>query len=163
MTNGLADGGSAATRQIELRRLAAGRFEATNVRGGRLSLGTGDGGDFTPVELLLTAIAGCSAIDVDMLTARHAEPTEFTVTSRGDKVADDQGHHMSDLEVTFTVRFPAGEGGDKARFMTPRAVEASRDRLCTVSRTVALGTPVVMTEATTPESCTGGARRPPHA
>ncbi len=42
-------------------------------------MGEGDGADFTPVELLLAAIAGCSAIDVDYLTARRAEPDAFEV------------------------------------------------------------------------------------
>ncbi|WP_040160794.1 OsmC family protein [Mobilicoccus massiliensis] len=134
-------------RSVTMSRVGAGRFEAQNVRGGRISLGTGDSSDFTPVELLLAAIAGCSGIDVDMLTARRAEPEQFDMVSAGEKVSDEDGNHLRDLEVTFTVRFPEGEGGDKAREMLPRAIEASHDRLCTVSRTVALGTPVTLREA----------------
>lgn len=133
-----------ARREVELTRTGSTHFEARNVRGGRIAIGSGGDADFTPVELLLAAMAGCSAVDVDMLTARHAEPTEFTVVASGQKVDDEQGHHMTDLEVTFTVRFGDGDGADTARERLPRAVEASRDRLCTVSRTVALGTPVAM-------------------
>ncbi len=44
--------------------------------------------------------------------------------------------------MTFRVRFPGGEGGDKARALLPDAVKKSHDRLCTVSRTVELGTPI---------------------
>jgi putative redox protein len=44
--------------------------------------------------------------------------------------------------VTFRIAFPAGEQGDKARELLPDAVRKSHDRLCTVSRTVELGTPV---------------------
>ncbi|GAB47584.1 OsmC family protein [Mobilicoccus pelagius] len=131
-------------RNVRMTRVSDGAFEVVNARGGRLTLGTGGSADFTPVELLLAAIAGCSAVDVDMLTARRAQPTTFDVEASGVKVDDEQGHHMIDIDVGFTVRFPQGAEGDKAREMLPRAVEASRDRLCTVSRTVALGTPVSM-------------------
>lgn len=131
-------------REVRLSRVGPQRLVATNARGGQLSLGSGDGEDFTPVELLLAAVAGCSAIDVDLITGRRAEPTTFDLVSSGRKVRDEDGNHLTDLEVTFTVRFPEGEEGDSARQMLPRAIAQSRDRLCTVSRTVALPTPVTM-------------------
>jgi uncharacterized OsmC-like protein len=53
---------------------------------------------------------------------------------------------MGDIEVTFTVRFPEGSDGDRARARLPRAIEQSRDRLCTVSRTVQRGAPISMHE-----------------
>jgi hypothetical protein len=40
------------------------------------------------------------------------------------------------------VTFPAGADGDRARDVLRRALAQSRDRLCTVSRTVQLPTPV---------------------
>ena len=129
-------------RSISLRRTGTTTFEATNVRGGTLTLGSGGSTDFTPVELLLTAIAGCSAIDVDMLTSRLAEPESFEMTSEADKLRDEQGNHLGPVTVTFSVTFPAGEEGDAARERLPEAMAMSRDRLCTVSRTVALPTPV---------------------
>jgi hypothetical protein len=49
--------------------------------------------------------------------------------------------------VTFHVQFPDGEGGDAARAAMPRAMAMTRDRLCTVARTVALGEPVSFDEA----------------
>jgi hypothetical protein len=48
--------------------------------------------------------------------------------------------------VTFRVRFPDDAGGDRARERLPRAIAQSHDRLCTVSRSVQLGTPVRMSE-----------------
>ncbi|KAB7743007.1 OsmC family peroxiredoxin [Nostocoides sp. F2B08] len=132
-------------RSVALSRVAQGVYEVTNERGGSIRLGNGRTADFTPVELLLAAIAGCSAVDVDIVTSRRAEPTAFAATSTGVKATDpENGNHMTDLEVTFTVRFPAGADGDRAREMLPRAVAMSHDRLCTVSRTVQLGTPVEM-------------------
>ena len=136
------------TRRVSMTRVAPGAYEVTNARGGTLRIGSGDGADFTPVELLLTAIAGCSAVDVDAITSRRAEPLTFEVSAEGVKArSDDLGNHMTDIEVTFTLRFPDGADGDRARDMVPRAVAMSHDRLCTVSRTVQLGTPVTMTVA----------------
>lgn len=129
-------------RSISMERVSKGVFDVTNVRGGTIRIG-GDGADFTPVELLLTAIAGCSAIDVDFITVKRAEPQAFTVTASGDKLRDDAGvNHMGDLTVRFEVTFPEGEAGDKAREMLPKAVAMSHDRLCTVTRTVVRGTPI---------------------
>ncbi|MER7962306.1 OsmC family protein [Streptomyces ardesiacus] len=136
-------------RSVVVERTGAGRFVATNARGGSISFGTspesGQDSGFTPVELFLAAIGGCTAVDVDIATARHAEPARFSVTVRGDKVSDDLGNRLTNLEVAFTVDFPDGEGAERARAILPRAVKASHDRLCTVSRTVETGTPVTTT------------------
>jgi uncharacterized OsmC-like protein len=132
-------------RSVELERAGAGRFVVRTVRGGSIRVGTGDD-EFTPVELLLAAIGTCTATDVDVVTSRRAEPGEFSVRVTGDKVRDEAGgNRMVNLSVELTVTFPAGEGGDAAREELPRAVRRSHDRLCTVSRTVALGTPISTT------------------
>jgi uncharacterized OsmC-like protein len=102
----------------------------------------GEDESFTPVELFLVAIAGCTAIDVDLITSRRSEPVSFRLTSAGDIVRDANGNHITSVDVTFRVRFPEGEAGDAARAMLPIAVQKSHDRLCTVSRTVELSAPV---------------------
>ncbi|MEQ8146128.1 OsmC family protein [Streptomyces sp. OP7] len=129
-------------RSVVVERTSSGHFVATNPRGGTITFSTDGGAEFTPVELLLAAIGGCSAADVDVATSRHAEPAEFSVAVTGDKISDDQGNRMTNLRVTFSVAFPDEEGADRARAILPRAVKTSHDRLCTVSRTVELGTPV---------------------
>ena len=129
-------------RTVTITRTSPGRYAAVNGRGGTLEFGTGDVEDFTPVELFLAAIGGCTAVDVDVFTTRRAEPESFGVQVDGEKVRDEGGNRMEDLSVTFRVRFPAGEGGDAARALLPEAVQRSHDRLCTVSRTVELGAPV---------------------
>jgi putative redox protein len=130
-------------RSISMTRVEKGLYEVTNVRGGTMLLGGGgDSTEFTPVELLLAAVAGCSATDVDFITAKRAEPEAYTVTAEGDKVRDDNGNHLDNLTVRFSVQFPAGEAGDAAREMLPKAIAMSHDRLCTVSRTVMIGTPI---------------------
>ncbi|MGX1274243.1 OsmC family protein [Streptomyces phaeoluteigriseus] len=135
-------------RSVTVERTGTGQFTATNPRGGTISFGTGSEGaetDFTPVELLLAALGGCTAVDVDVATARHSEPTAFTVTVTGDKVGDELGNRLTDLAVTFAVAFPDDEAGARARAILPRAVKVSHDKLCTVSRTVEIGTPVTAT------------------
>ena len=129
-------------RFVDLTRTGKGTYEATNRRGGVLPIGSGEDDTFTPVELFLAAIGGCSAIDVDLITGKRAEPLTFDVRTEGHKVRDEAGNHMTGLKVTFEVTFPEGEGGDAAREALPRSLAQTRDRLCTVSRTVALGEPV---------------------
>ena len=135
------DPGSA-HRGVRLERIENSRYVVTNDRGGQISIGKGEGADFTPVDLLLAGIGGCTAVDDDIRTSRRAEPEAFEVLVDADKVRDDAGNHLADIVVTFRVRFPGGEQGDAARALLPDAVRKSHDRLCTVSRTVEIGTPV---------------------
>lgn len=129
-------------RTVTVDRDPAGVLHARNVRDGTLAVGHGDDGDFTPTELLLAAIAACTAADVDALTSRRAEPDTFAVQVEALKVRDDDGSRLADVTVTFRVSFPAGPDGDVARSVLPEAVRRSHDRLCTVGRTVELATPV---------------------
>lgn len=129
-------------RSLTVQRVAAGRFAAANSRGGRIVFGTGGNDEFTPTELLLAAIGGCTAIDIDILTSRRAEPAEFEVSVDAEKVRDASGNHLTDIAITYRITFPSGEDGDKARAVLPEAVRQSHDRLCTVGRTVELATPI---------------------
>src|SRR6266487_1758772 len=73
---------SSVHRAVTVERIAQGVFTAANTRGGQLRSGTGSDTGFTPTELLLAAIAGCTAIDIDILTSRRAEPGSFRMRSR---------------------------------------------------------------------------------
>lgn len=133
-------------RSVRLTRTSAGRFLATNARGGTLEIGSGgDDPTFSPVELLLAAIGGCSGIDVDILTTRRSEPVAFEMEVGAGKVRDADGNHLDDVSLSFRVTFADGEAGDAARAVLPDVVRRSHDRLCTVSRTVELPTPVMVT------------------
>jgi putative redox protein len=135
-------------RSVEIERTSAGEYDVRNVRGGVIPLGSGDDERFTPVELLLAALGGCSGIDVDLVTSRKGEPTRFLIRVRGDKVKTAGGENrLENLEVEFDVAFPAGEQGDRARAIVPRLIRQSHDKLCTVTRTVEAGTPVSTFEA----------------
>jgi putative redox protein len=130
-------------RQVTVERIANSHYTVTNARGGTITVGTADSVDFSPVELLLTAIGACTAIDVDVLTSRRAEPESFRVDVGAEKLRDEKGRNsLTDITVTFQIRFPDGESGDRARALLLDAVKRSHEQLCTVSRTVELGTPV---------------------
>ncbi len=134
-------------RAIDLVRIGEGRYKALNGRGGLVPIGPGDDPDFSPVELLLAAIAGCSAIDAESITGKRAPTLGFDVRAEGHKVRDEHGSRMVDLRVSFDLTFPEGEDGDKAREVLPRALAMVRDRLCTVARTVQVGAEVTYPEA----------------
>src|SRR6266702_3010779 len=118
-----------AHRSVRLERIENSKYVVTNDRGGQIRVGKGEGTDFT-------------AVDIDILTSRRAEPEMFEILVDADKVRDEAGNRLTDIVVTFRIRFPEGEDGDKARALLPDAVRKSHDRLCTVSRTVELGTPI---------------------
>jgi uncharacterized OsmC-like protein len=129
-------------RNVTVERIANGVFSVINSRGGRITFGTGSGVDFTPTELLLAAVGGCTAIDVDILTSRRAEPESFEVRVDANKARDAAGNRLTDIEVTFRIAFRGGEQGDDARAILPDVVKKSHDRLCTVGRTIETGTPI---------------------
>src|SRR5690242_15935624 len=142
-------------RFVELTRQRKARYVATNRRGGTIEVGEGDDTAFTPVELLLTALAACTAMDVDYIVGKRAEAESGRLTSSGRKVRDADGNHLVDLEVVLDLHYPEGAEGDAARATLPMAMERSADRLCTVSRTVQLGTPVQTRLAGSSESSDG--------
>jgi putative redox protein len=130
-------------RTVTLQRTSLGQYEVRNARGGTMTIGTGDGTDFTPVELLLAALGGCTGADVDYITSKRSEPDSFSVHVTGDKVRDEAGgNRLVNLAIELRVAFPEGAAGDAAREALPRAARMSHDRLCTVSRTVEHASPV---------------------
>jgi uncharacterized OsmC-like protein len=129
-------------RTVEVRRVGRHTWTAKNPRGGTLTFGSGEDEDFTPVELLLVAIGGCTALDVEYITEKRAEPVAMSYTTQAQKIRDESGNRLASIEVTLRAAFPVSEGGDAAREVLPEALRRSHDRLCTVSRTVEVGTPV---------------------
>ena len=132
---------SDAHRSVSIERLSKARYRATNAEGDTIVVGEGDG-SFSPIELLLTALAACTAIDVDYIVGKRDEPASFRVRSEANKVRDEGGNHLTDIVLTFDARFEDTEAGNAAQDVMARAVKQSHDRLCTVSRTVELGTKV---------------------
>ena len=132
------------TRAVSLTRLSHGRYEAVNARGGTIAFSTDSEQTFTPVELFLASIAGCTAIDVDFITSKRSEPKRFDVVATGKKIRDTLGNRLADLLLDFQVEFPDDEAGKAAELVLARAVRQSHDRLCTVTRTVEVASPVAV-------------------
>ena len=131
-----------APRSVELTRTATGRYTARNPAGAEITFGRGDD-LMSPVDLLLAAVAGCSAVDVDTATSRSAEPSAFRVEATGQKIVEENGaNRLEDLHLSFHLLFPDDAAGRKAAGMVERLVALSHDKYCTVSRTVEHGTAV---------------------
>ena len=86
--------------------------------------------------------ATCSELDVEAITHKRTSSTTYDVHAEGTKVRDEGGNHLTGIRVTFDLAFPDGPDGDAARDRVQGAIEMSRDRLCTVARTVQLGADV---------------------
>jgi len=129
-------------RRVSIERVAEGIYLARNARGHEIRFGSKDPDGFSPVELFLASIAGCTAVDVDVVTGRRSAPDSFEAQIDARYVRDDTGNSLQDITLTFHVRFPDGEAGDAARAILPRIVQTSHDKTCTVSRTIEAGTPV---------------------
>jgi uncharacterized OsmC-like protein len=129
-------------RFVTLGRVDEGVYVAKNARGNELRFGSKDPDGFTPVELLLAAIAGCSAVDVDVVTGRRSPFETFEARVDATYLRDETGNSLDDVTLTIHVTFPEGEAGDAARAILPRAVATSHDRTCTVSRTIEAGKPI---------------------
>lgn len=115
---------------VDVTRVDTGHYRATNAAGANLEFGQGEG-LLSPVELLLAAVAGCSAVDVDVVT-----PELFDVHVEGTRVNEDGASRLSDVDVEFSLRFPDTDAGRQAQSMVERLVRISHEKDCTVSRTV---------------------------
>ncbi|WP_082264878.1 OsmC family protein [Rothia kristinae] len=123
-------------RSVTIERIGQKHYRAVNAAGATLDFGQGEG-LLSPVELLLAATAGCSAVDVDVVTSRRTEPESFAVEASAIKGTDETGGaRLNDVELSFRVRFPDDGPGRQAERMVPRLVALSHDKDCTVSRTV---------------------------
>ncbi len=132
-------------KKVTLRREGEGVYVAETGDGRQLRFGHNTDG-LNPVELLLAAMLGCSTIDVDMMTSRRTEPDHFEVTATGNKVNVNGAGIMEDIELSFDLRFPEGEAGDKARARVSVALKTAHEKTCTVSRTVQHATDVTFTD-----------------
>ncbi|MEU4543967.1 OsmC family protein [Nonomuraea dietziae] len=112
-------------------------FVATNARGARVDIGGGDqDGVFTPVELLLAAVGGCSIVTVEPLTAKRGHRLlKLAMTVDAEKV---ESNKLGPVTITYDVELPSEQADEVFRAVAER-VEAKH---CTVSRSLREGTEV---------------------
>lgn len=120
--------------KVNLRRIGDDVVEATGGTDGRIVMGPkGTPNSFTPVELLLAAIAGCSGMDLCTLSARDGiDLGIFELRLRGLKPLDRK--HLESVTVAYEV--PDGEPAEVERLV------AEVSDLCTVALTVRERCPV---------------------
>lgn len=127
---------------VEVTRSGEHLFTASNSRGGRVTIGReGMADSFTPGELLLAAIAGCSGITAEnLLVRRLGEEAEITFHADRQKNPADQ-HKFAAVQVS--LRAALEEIDDPAeRDKLIDAVGRAIGKYCTVSRSVEESTPV---------------------
>jgi uncharacterized OsmC-like protein len=127
---------------VRVERTGTHRFTATNDRGAEVTFGrAGEQGTFSPGELLLVAIGGCSQLSAESLLARRiGEDAPQAVTVEADKDYDNERYRA--VRVTFDVDLSALEDTER-KSITAASLRAI-ERLCTVSRTVENGAEVTI-------------------
>jgi len=97
---------------------------------GAIDIG-GHGKGMRPMQLLLSALGGCSAIDVILILKKQKqviESFEIEVEGEREKIAD------YSLFRTITLHFKIKGNVDKDK--AERAVQLSADKYCSVSKTL---------------------------
>ncbi|MBB5152718.1 OsmC family protein [Saccharopolyspora phatthalungensis] len=128
---------------VEVTRTGQHVFTATNPRGAEVAIGPEDApGAFTPGELLLAAIAACSAVTSEnLLVRRLGEDAKVTVHADRTKTPEDK-HKFASVQVSLDVDLSGFEDGERGRLVD--AVRRAIEKYCTVSRSVEEGTPIQM-------------------
>jgi putative redox protein len=81
-----------------------------------------------PKALLLSALAGCSAIDVvDILTKMKVEFSDFTIETEADQT-DEHPKIFKDIHIVYHIK-TAAENEDKVR----KAIDLSLEKYCGVA------------------------------
>jgi uncharacterized OsmC-like protein len=120
-------------RRITMTADAKGNVLATNKHGVSLPIDPEGKDAFSPLELLLAALGSCAAVDVELLMRKQRDPiVGMRVTVDGDK----EDARMQWLRVTYA--FDAEHQQKKME----RAITKTEEDLCSVSRTLRMGTPV---------------------
>ncbi len=95
------------------------------------------GDDFRPLELVMTALAGCTAMDVvDILRKKRQAVTAFEVDAHGE-TSDEHPHKYTSIEIKYTV---TGDAIDPAA--VARAIELSESKYCGVMATLRAAAPI---------------------
>lgn len=112
-------------------------FDGTGISGFTLPMGTsvekgGLGDGFSPMELVLVGLAGCTAMDViSILEKKRQNVKNFEVRVHGERAADHPKVYTS-IQVEYVV---TGEQIDRSA--VERAVDLSVGKYCSVSAMLA--------------------------
>ena len=127
--------------KISIKRIDdAFHFEAKNVEGRAVHIDAAEklGGHnqgARPMQMLLMALGGCSAIDiVNILKKQRQQIDDFYIEVEGEreKIKEDAAKVFTDIKIHF--QFTGIIAPEKAR----RAVQLSLDKYCSVGKTLRL-------------------------
>lgn len=129
------------TMHVRLEQVGVAAFDATGDSGGKLVVdgapeigGTGAG--MRPMELLLSAVASCSSMDVLTILRKQREPIEhLTVDIEGVR-PDGQVTPFTRIKLVFVAR------GNLDEHKLQRAVQLSVDKYCSARATLGGGVEV---------------------
>jgi putative redox protein len=94
----------------------------------------------TPMELLLIALGGCTAVDViSILKKKREQVTNYRVEVRGDR-RDEHPRAFTRMEVRHIVR-----GHNVSERAVASAIELSETKYCSVAATLRPGVEIVTT------------------
>jgi putative redox protein len=94
------------------------------------------GNGVTPMELLATALGGCTAMDVVSILVKMRQPLEsFSVEVSGER-AEEHPKRFTSLEVVYRLK------GDLDERKVERAISLSEERYCSVEATLRPALPI---------------------
>jgi len=111
-------------------------MEASNEEGSKLSMDAspdigGENKGMRPMQMLLAAVGGCSAIDVILILKKQKQVIEsFEVEVEGEREKIEEYSLFRDITLHFKMKGKIDK--DKAE----RAVQLSIDKYCSVSKTL---------------------------
>jgi len=120
--------------KVTIDHLKSTHMEAENEEGGivRMDGSTEIGGlegGFSPLQLLLAGIGGCSAIDVlGILEKQKQDLQDLKVVVEGNKQSVDQHSEFTTIHLNFIFT------GDLEEKKVERAINLSIDKYCSVSK-----------------------------
>lgn len=128
--------------KVTIDHLKSTHMEAQNEEGGvvRMDGSTEIGGlegGFSPLQLLLAGIGGCSAIDViGILEKQKQDLQDLKVVVEGDKQSVDQHSEFTKIHLNFIFT------GDLDEKKVARAIDLSIDKYCSVSKALERGSEI---------------------
>ena len=112
------------------------RFESSDSHGHTLTLDApqSDGAPFDgfmPGDMLLTALAGCSGIDVVNILKRMRQQVAGVEISVKGRQNPDPPWTWEDIEIHYTIR-----GSDLKEHLVRRAINLSENKYCSIGATI---------------------------
>ncbi len=120
-----------AKRKINLKMTADKEYESVNESGNRIGIDMYDPGNKqhqSPMELLLSALAGCSAVDaVQMMKKKRREVTSFDIEATGERNDGIPAYYTS-IHLKFTLTSP-----DATAQEFEKVVKLAVEKYCSVA------------------------------